>query len=249
VTLAVAALAAGAGLAITTLGHVLGLAGVAVEALALSTLFSIRGLWRAARRVERALDAGDLPAARIAVGEDLVSRPTGALDEAHVASATIESLAENLSDSVLAPLAFYLAFGLAGAAVYRAVNTADTMIGYRAGVLEHFGKAAARLDDVLNLVPARLSALAIVAVAPAAWRALRRDHAKTASPNAGWPMAAMAGALGVTLEKPGAYRLGDGPFPNRADIARARRLVGLVAAAATVTMLALAALSAAADVI
>jgi adenosylcobinamide-phosphate synthase len=140
----------------------------------------------------------------------------------------VESVAENLTDSVLAPACFYLAFGLPGAAVYRVINTADAMIGYRDGVLEHFGKVAARLDDLLNLVPARLAALVLVTAAltpgfdaRAAWSVLRRDRRRTASPNAGWTMSAMAGALGVTLEKRETYRLGDGPLPARGHIPRA----------------------------
>jgi len=146
-------------------------------------------------------------------------------------SATVESVAENLTDSVLAPVCFYLAFGLAGAAIYRAINTADAMIGYRDGVLEHFGKVAARLDDVLNLVPARLAGIAIVLASSVdgrgsgAWRILLRDRGRTASPNAGWPMAAMAGALRVSLAKRATYRLGDGALPVRGDIRRAIRLV------------------------
>ena len=100
----------------------------------------------------------DLAGARRAVGYHLVSRPTDELDAGKVASATIESVAENLTDSLVAPALFFLVGGLAGAAVYRAVNTADAMIGYRDGALEYFGKLAARLDDILNLIPARLAA-------------------------------------------------------------------------------------------
>lgn len=221
---AVAGLVAGA---VSAVAATLGVAGVLLEALALSTLLSVRGLVRAARLVDAALDRGDLVGARALVAFHLVSRGTSELDAAHVVSATVESVAENLGDSVIAPVCFYLAFGLAGAAVYRAVNTADAMLGYRDGVLEHFGKVAARLDDLMNLVPARLSGLAIVAGAAlagaegrGAWRVMRRDARITASPNAGWPMAAMAGALGVTLEKPGAYRLGDGPPPRHDAIGR-----------------------------
>jgi adenosylcobinamide-phosphate synthase len=134
---------------------------------------------------------------------------------------------------------FYLVFGLAGAAAYRAVNTADAMIGYRDGPLEWFGKVAARLDDALNFAPARLAAFSVVAGAAlagqdarGAWRVLRRDGARTASPNAGRTMAAMAGALGVTLVKPGAYRLGDGRGAAAADIARAVRVFAVAAAVA-----------------
>jgi adenosylcobinamide-phosphate synthase len=205
----------------------LGLAGALLQALALKSLFAVRDLVEAANGVAGRLVTGDVTGARAAVGRHLVSRDTAALDESHVASATIESVAENLTDSVLAPVLCFLLFGLPGAAVYRVVNTADAMIGYREGVLEHFGKVAARLDDLLNLLPARIAALALVLAAPlggadagAALRVLRRDHGRTTSPNAGWTMAAMAGALGVRLEKPGVYRLGDGRPPEAADIGR-----------------------------
>src|SRR6185436_6409500 len=186
--------------------------------------------------------AGDLPGARATLAWHLVSRPTMDLGEGEVAAATVESVAENLTDSIVAPAFLYLAFGLPGAMVYRAINTADAMIGYRDGALEYFGKVAARLDDVLNFVPARLGGLAcVLAAGPGrateAWRILRRDRLQTASPNAGWPMAAMAGALGVVLEKPDTYRLGDGAWPARADIARAVRLFARAAAIGTVVVL------------
>lgn len=218
-----AAGAALAGWSITLVARTLGPGGLVLECVALWTLLSIRGLAGATREVGGALAAGDLAGARAAVGFHLVSRPTGDLGEGHVASAAIESVAENLADSVLAPVCFYLAFGLAGAAFYRAINTADAMIGYRDGVLEHFGKVAARVDDVLNLIPSRLAGAAIVLGSrrPArAWLTMRRDARRTASPNAGWPMAAMAGALAVRLEKRGAYELGDGDLPAAADIER-----------------------------
>jgi adenosylcobinamide-phosphate synthase len=161
-----------------------------------------------------------------------VSRPTSELDAGQVASATVESVAENLTDGLVAPALFFLMGGLAGAAVYRAVNTADAMIGYRDGPLEYFGKLAARLDDIFNLIPARLAALSLVTGALAvresaggALAALLRDRRRTASPNAGWTMAAMAGALGVRLEKPGAYRLGAGDLPGVDDVDRSLRVL------------------------
>jgi adenosylcobinamide-phosphate synthase len=236
-TLVVAAVAALAAWLVALLARALGPGGTVVEGILLWTLLSIRGLAAAAREVAARLRAGNLAAAQHAVGTHLVSRPAAELDEGQVASAAIESIAENLTDSVLAPLAFYLVFGLPGAAFYRAVNTADAMIGYRDGALEHFGGFAARLDDLLNLGPARLAGLAIAlgACAPgfdaaSAWRVMWRDHRATASPNAGWTMAAMAGALGVRLAKPRSYRLGDGGSPSAADIARGLRLFGLAAA-------------------
>lgn len=245
-----AGLAALAGRGATVLAAQMDWAQPFVVGAALWLLLSLRGLFAAAAEVRRPLARGELPAARSALAWHLVSRPTRDLDAGHVASAAVESVAENLTDAYVAPVAFFLVLGLPGAALYRAVNTADAMLGYREGALEYFGKLAAWLDDGLNLVPARLAALAIVAASPlaganaaAAWHVLLRDRARTASPNAGWTMAAIAGALGVTLEKPGAYRLGEGRAPRAGDIARAIRIVGVAAALATVAMIGIAALT------
>lgn len=224
-TVGVAVLAGGAAWELSVLAAHLGAAGIVLQALALKSTLSLRGLVVAARRVAGDLERGDLGAARASLARHLVSRPTATLGEGHVASAAIESVAENLTDGFVAPVCFFLAFGLAGAAVYRVVNTADAMFGYRDGVLEHFGKVAARLDDLLSLLPARFAAAMLVvgaalagADAGSALRIGLRDRRLTASPNAGWTMAAMAGALGVALEKPDAYRLGDGRLPRAADI-------------------------------
>ena len=202
----------------------------------------IRDLVTAVWRVRDGLEAGDLAGARAAVGRDLVSRPVDDLDERATASAAVESLAENLTDSWVAPLCFYLVAGLPGTWAYRAVNTADAMIGYRESALEQLGGASARLDDLLNLLPSRLAALAVIAgariggeSASRAWTVWRRDGGSTSSPNAGQTMAAMAGALGVTLEKRGHYRLGDGPLP---DVAVLDRGVGVFAVAAGVVFVA-----------
>jgi len=228
-TLGLMAIAAGAGAAVAALAGMLGPSGVALEAVALKSTLSLRDLARAARSVAAALERGDLDDARGRLGFHLVSRPTATLDAGQVASGAIESVAENLTDALVAPVVFFLLFGLPGALAYRALNTADTMLGYREGALEYFGKIAARLDDLANLVPARLAALAIVAAAgvraPAAWSAMARDHVRTASPNAGWTMSAMAGALGVTLEKASTYRLGQGRAPGTADVERSVRLM------------------------
>lgn len=232
----VAVLAWGSAWTFSIVARSLGWFGVILEALALKLLISLCGLTHACRSVETALSTGDLDQARRLVGYQLVSRATGSLDGGQVASATIESAAENLTDAFVAPLCFYLAFGLGGACVYRAINTADAMLGYRDGPLEFFGKASARLDDLLNLIPARLAALAIVVAAALAdergrdaWATMVRDHGRTESPNAGWTMSAMAGALGVILEKPGAYRLGRGSPPRVADVHRSLRLVRMAA--------------------
>ena len=237
VTVGAVALGALGGALVEAMARRLGPLGLVLEAVALACLFSLRGLAAAARRVAAALERGELDAARALLGRDLVSRPTAGLDAGHLASATIESVAENLTDSFLAPACFFLVGGLPGVAAYRAINTADAMFGYREGALEHFGKVAARLDDLVNLLPARLAGSAIVAGAALAGerarRALavmRRDRRLTASPNAGWTMAAMAGALGVVLEKPGAYRLGEGSPPSAGDIARSIRVFAWAAA-------------------
>jgi adenosylcobinamide-phosphate synthase len=149
VTIGVAVLAAVAGVIVARAADRLGIAGIALEAAALSCCLSIRGLWRAASGIAAALDRGDLATARTMLGFHLVSRPTVDLTTGEVAAATVESVAENLTDSVVAPALMYLVFGLSGAALYRAVNTADAMIGYREGVLEHFGKLAARAARVV----------------------------------------------------------------------------------------------------
>jgi adenosylcobinamide-phosphate synthase len=216
------------------------------QAWLLKSSFSLRGLVSAVWQVRDALASGDLAGARMALGRHLVSRPVDSLDPGATASGAIESLSENLTDSWVAPLCFYLVGGIPAAWAYRAVNTADAMIGYREGLLEQLGWAAARLDDLLNLVPSRLAALAVVAGAwlsgertAGAWRAWRRDGGAPSSPNAGQTMAAMAGALGVTLEKRGHYRFGDGEAPDVAGIDRAIRVFGAAAGAGLVGVLVL----------
>ncbi len=200
-----------------------------LQALALKPAFAGRALLDAGRRVEAALEMERLEPARHEL-RSLVSRPTTSLDPSLVAAAAIESLAENLVDSWLSPLVAYALFGLGGAYAYRAVNTADSMWGYRTPRYERLGKAAARLDDVLNFLPARVGALVLCCVAGRQWRAAldtwRTDSCLTSSPNAGQTMACAAGALGVRLEKPQHYVLNAAaPLPGVETIARARQLV------------------------
>lgn len=190
---------------------------VLIAALLLKLTFSLRELRRAAVKVKELVAQGALNQARYQL-QTLVSRDTTNLDKRQVVSATIESVAENSCDSFVAPLFYFLFLGVPGAIAYRIVNTFDAMIGYR-GNWEHIGKFAARLDDVVNFVPARLTGLMIVVAAfvckqstSGAWQIMLRDHAKTESPNAGWTMSAAAGALGVQLEKPGHYKLGDNHY-------------------------------------
>ncbi len=190
------------------------LAYVAGGAVALRTTFTVRGLSTAANETRRALEEGRLDNARASL-RSLVSRDASSLSAPLVAAAAIESVAENTTDSFAGPWLAFALLGVPGAVAYRAVNTLDSMIGYR-GRYEYLGKAAARLDDAVNLVPARLSALLLLAAGALgrlpvrlAWRTMRQDGSRTASPNAGVTMSAMAGLLGTRLEKPGHYCIGE----------------------------------------
>jgi adenosylcobinamide-phosphate synthase len=192
----------------------LGWAGVLLEALALKSTFALRELGRAGARVRDALERGALGEARRGL-RALCSRDPSQLDSPRLAAAAVESLGENASDSVVAPVLWYLLLGLPGAFAYRAANTLDARIGYH-GHHEWLGKVAARLDDLWNVVPARVTALLLIAAGLLHGADVRRgalvllrDGGKTESPNAGRPMAALAGLLGVELEKVGHYRLGD----------------------------------------
>jgi adenosylcobinamide-phosphate synthase len=191
-----------------------------------------RSLFDHVRPIADALGTGDLSRARDAVGR-IVGRDTAALDEAGVARAAIESLAESFCDGVVAPWFWLLALGLPGIWTYKAINTADSMIGHREARWRAFGWAAARTDDLLNLVPARLSGALLCLAGAGGWRILWRDSGNHASPNAGWPEAAMAGALGLRLAGPIAYDgvmhdkpwIGDGRSEAKSgDVARALRL-------------------------
>jgi len=234
--LLVAALGAG-GLLATSLGAPP--MGGLITAIAASSLLAQRSLDSHVASVERAL-AVSLDAGRREVAK-IVGRDVAVLDEAGVARAAIESLAENFSDGVVAPALALAFFGLPGGIVYKAVNTADSMTGHKSARYLAFGTAAARLDDLLNLVPARLSA-ALLALAAcftpdatprAAIAVAWRDASRHDSPNAGWPEAAMAGALGVTLGGPRSYGAirrdgpilgGEGRDATIRDISRARAL-------------------------
>ena len=230
--LLVAAVLAGLGVAIhDALAQIEG--GWLIEGLLASTLVAQKSLLQHVRAVTVPLSAGDLNAARTALGK-IVGRDTAVLDEAGIARAAIESLAESTADGIVAPVFWGVLLGLPGLLIYKAVNTADSMIGHKDARYIDFGWAAARLDDLLNLVPARLTALLIALAAGndrarslhVAWR----DGDKHASPNAGYPEAAMAGALGLRLGGPRHYEgeahdtpwLGDGErVATAADLRRA----------------------------
>lgn len=212
-----------------------------IETAVLKSTFSLRGLVHAANDVETALQDDDISQARHWLSWHLVSRNTHELNESQIAAATIESLAENLSDSVAAPIFYYWLGGLPGALAYRYLNTCDAMLGYRDKTREWLGKIPARTDDVLNLIPARLTGVSILIANFIAhtfsnsrelkdWRqpvqVYCSDCQKTDSPNAGHPMSAMAGALGVELEKVGQYSLGKGQRPPETqDIRKATNLL------------------------
>ncbi len=217
--------------------------GSALELALVVVLIAQRSLYDHGRAVARALRRDGLEAGRAAVGH-IVGRNTANLDAHGVARGTIESLAENFADGVVAPAFWYMVLGLPGLFAYKAINTMDSMIGYKSDRYRNFGMAAARLDDVVNLIPARLAAIFIVfaaVVAPTAnplraFRAMWRDAGKHDSPNAGWPEAAMAGALALALGGPRQYLggveksqwIGNGnPRTTPVDIDRALLLFGI----------------------
>ena len=186
---------------------------VIVGAVLFKSAFSLRQLRQTALKVKGSLAKGELDEACFEL-RALVSRDTQGLPMPLLVSATVESVAENTCDSFVAPLFYFLLLGVPGAIAYRVVNTLDAMVGYH-GKYEYLGKFASKLDDVLNFMPARLTALLLVLAAflsrrraRASWQIALSEHSKTESPNAGWTMVALAGALGVQLEKVGHYRLG-----------------------------------------
>ena len=240
--IAIVALIAVAGLVAYALEHNLPRLpfGLLVLAVLASTLLAQRSLYAHVARVAVALEQDGLEAGRKAVAQ-IVGRDPEALDESGVARAAIESLAENFSDGVVAPAFWMSVAGLPGAAIYKAINTADSMIGHRTPRHADFGIAAARLDDLVNLPASRLAAVLIVAAAwfadrtsaANAWRAVQRDAPHHRSPNAGYPEAAMGGALGLALAGPRRYggvlvddaMMGDGQRDaNAADIRAALAL-------------------------
>jgi len=250
-TMAVVAVTAAAAVVVLVIARRL-YPGVALvtEVLLAWTVLATGSLLTEARRVIHALEDNDLPSARAQLAR-IVGRDTATLTESDVARGVIETLAESTCDGIVAPLCFLVAGGVPAALAYKAVNTLDSMIGHRERPYTYFGRVAARVDDVVNFIPARLSALAIAVAAAClgknatgALRVWRRDHADHDSPNAGHPEAAMAGALGVCLGGTNDYDgvpvvkplLGiDGTAPT---IAAARAACRLVAVASLVSAVA-----------
>jgi adenosylcobinamide-phosphate synthase len=249
--------AAAAGLVAERLTRRRPLPGLAAAAAAAWTVTGATSLAARAQEIQRALQAGDVRSARAAL-PSLCGRDAADLSEQELARAVIESVAENTSDAIVAPLLWGALAGVPGFLAYRAVNTLDAMVGYRSARYEKFGWAAARLDDVLNWAPARLTALGTVVMAASAggsparaWQTMRADGGRHPSPNAGRCEAAFAGALGVRLGGPNVYggtvearpSLGRGRAPAPADIARAVRLCRAVTLAATAAAAAVALLA------
>ncbi len=206
---------------------------IVVGFLLFKSSFTFSGLRKAAMQVAESLRMGNIQEARQLVSRHLASREVDELDAPAIASATVESVAENFTDVLVAPMFYFLLGGVPGALTFRFINTADAMIGYHDPVHEYLGKGAARLDDLLVYIPARVAGLLLVGAAwlrrensGGAWRTMWRKHSLTASPNAGWTMSAVAGALGIVLEKKGHYRLGEGDeLPCAEHISRALELV------------------------
>lgn len=228
--LIVVGLAAGAGLAVAWLTNRIEYGDFLIIVVATAG-FAQRSLHDHVHEVLMALRESNLSAARAAVGR-IVGRDTGNLDAAQVAAAAIESLAESFNDAVVAPVFWFVMAGLPGLCACKAINTADSMIGHKEERWRSFGWAAARLDDVANLVPARLAGLLLACSAGRGFRTMWRDASKHASPNAGWPEAALAGALDVRLGGPASYdgvlhsrpRFGDGADAQVCDLPRALTL-------------------------
>ncbi len=223
------AVAGGIGTAIEHVGQKVW--GAILIVLAGTTGLAQRSLHDHVAAVAAPLTSGDMPAARAAVAM-IVGRDTAALDEEGVATAAIESLAESFCDGVVGPAFWFLVAGLPGLFAAKAINTADSMVGHRTKQLKWFGWASARADDLINWVPARIAGFLVCLAGGTGWRTMWRDARRHASPNGGWPEAAMAGVLGRSLGGPVSYdgepamraRLGRGPAPSAGDLAHALRI-------------------------
>jgi adenosylcobinamide-phosphate synthase len=204
------------GISLLTIDIVSLIVSIAVGSILLKTTIAIRGMQKHALAVVGAVEEGDLDSARNHLSM-IVKRDTKNLDKNHILSGVLESVSENTVDGVTGPLFYYAIFGLPGAFVYRAINTIDSMVGYRTTLFKNVGWFGAKCDTVLNYAPSRLTGLVMILGALILgynWREslyiMRRDSRKLDSPNAGFPMAALAGALGTRLEKMNCYTIGNG---------------------------------------
>ena len=209
------------------------IAYIIVGAIILKMTFAVRCMGKYTLPIERALEAGDLDKAKGFL-HYIVRRDPATLDERHVISAAVESIAESTTDGVTAPFIYFALFGVPGAVAYRVVNTLDSMVGYRDTANVNIGWFSANLDTIANYIPARLTAAMMVFSAwllgedwRGSWLIIQRDRHKMQSINAGWTIAAMAGALGAKLEKPNYYRLGDDHGLSPCHIRRALRMMNL----------------------
>lgn len=230
-------------LMIMKLAHLLPLpVSLIIEVFLLKLALPVRGLKKAANEVYEALKEGDLNEARRLVAWHLVSRDTKSLNKGHVVSATVESVSENLADAIVGPIFWWLLGGLPGVWIYRFINTSDSILGYRTSELEWLGKIPARLDDIANFIPSRFSAILLIlsalfmGITPIhGIRILFRDYKLTSSPNAGWPMSAIAGILNVKLDKIGNYCLNqDSNLPEPKDITRSITLMQIASWMSTI---------------
>lgn len=208
---------------------------IIVGAVLFKATFAVKGMGFYTKPIAATLKGKDLDGARKWL-PFIVRRDPNTLDERGIISAAIESIAESTTDGITAPFFFFALLGVSGAFAYRVVNTLDSMVGYKNVENKNVGWFSAKLDMILNFVPARLTAYLMVAAASLlgedwreSWRILQRDKHKTASPNAGWTISAMAGALNIQLEKQGYYVLGDNHGLSADHIDRALRMMGLTA--------------------
>ena len=204
------------GITLITIDYVSLIVSIIIGGLLLKTTIAIRGMEKHAKSVLESLDEDNLDLARTHLSM-IVKRNTKNLDRNHVLSGVLESISENTVDGITGPLFYYALFGLPGAFVYRVINTADSMIGYKTDIFKNVGWFAATCDSILNYIPSRLTGLIMIISAAIlqnnwkeSYKIMIRDGKKTESPNAGYPMAALAGALETKFEKINHYKLGDG---------------------------------------